>query len=536
MTIGSTEPSQSETFTLVNNDHKASVTLYPAFSLESVSLKLPAGGDILCDISWEVPQESTVVIIGPSGSGKTRLVRLLNRLDDPSRGIIKVFGTDIQQWNPYKLRRKVVYVCQTPYLNQSSVHENLEITVKLGVVQNNSFESALDEALEVVGLRKDLLGHSVNTLSGGEKQRVAIARSLLLCPEVLILDEPTSSLDGLGAQGFLQRLLQWKERHHCTLIVISHRFADLSILGGQLLMLSSGKIVLKGATAEVLESDQGEQVRKLLMSAENNCPDTGAIPLSIGQLGFAAGFIIANAAVIHLLELGLERDIAWGSVRATVQLLAVGYFLRWVFVSRQVLIVMLAFSIMLSVAVWTATRRVKRKLPGLLYKSAVSIVVGSGLTTVVVTAFVIGTNPWWEPRYFLPLAGMIVGNAMNAAALVSERLVSEVVSRQGEIEALLSLAATPRQAVAPALRAALRSSMIPSINGMMTVGLVSLPGMMTGQMLGGADPSVAARYQLMIVFVLAGATSSVAVSLSMLLYRSFFTPSWQLRKDLVASE
>eukprot|EP00871_Galdieria_phlegrea_P000686 jgi/Galph1/1618/GphlegSOOS_G289.1 len=128
-------------------------------------------------------------------------------------------------------------------------------------------------------------------------------------------------------------------------------------------MLSSGKIVLKGATAEVLESDQGEQVRKLLMSAENNCPDTGAIPLT----------------VIHLLELGLERDIAWGSVRATVQLLAVGYFLRWVFVSRQVLIVMLAFSIMLSVAVWTATRRVKRKLPGLLYKSAVSIVVGSGI-------------------------------------------------------------------------------------------------------------------------------------------------------------
>ncbi|GJD08376.1 UPF0014 membrane protein [Galdieria sulphuraria] len=98
------------------------------------------------------------------------------------------------------------------------------------------------------------------------------------------------------------------------------------------------------------------------------------------------------------------------------------------------------------------------------------------------------------------------------------------------------LSATPRQAVAPALRAALRSSMIPSINGMMTVGLVSLPGMMTGQMLGGADPSVAARYQLMIVFVLAGATSAVAVSLSILLYHSFFTSAWQLRTELLASE
>jgi putative ABC transport system permease protein len=267
-----------------------------------------------------------------------------------------------------------------------------------------------------------------------------------------------------------------------------------------------------------------------------SCPDTGAIPLDPGQLVFAGGFLIANIVVIHLLELGLERDITLGGFRATVQLLMVGYFLRWVFLTRQVAVVMLAFGIMLSVAVWTATRRVKRKLPGLLYKSALSIVLGSGITTVIVTAFVIGTDPWWDPRYFLPLAGMIVGNAMNAAALVSERMVSEIISRQGEIEALLSLAATPRQAVAPALRAALRSSMIPSINGMMTVGLVSLPGMMTGQMLGGADPSVAARYQLMIVFVLAGATSAVAVSLSMLLYHSFFTSAWQLRKELVASE
>ncbi|GJQ09869.1 hypothetical protein GpartN1_g1660.t1 [Galdieria partita] len=268
----------------------------------------------------------------------------------------------------------------------------------------------------------------------------------------------------------------------------------------------------------------------------SSCPDTGAIPLDPEQLIFAGGFLIANIIAIHLLELGLERDITMGGFRATVQLLMVGYFLRWVFLTRQVAVVMLAFGIMLSVAVWTATRRVKRKLPGLLYKSAVSIVIGSGLTTVIVTAFVIGTDPWWDPRYFLPLAGMIVGNAMNAAALVSERMVSEIISRQGEIEALLSLAATPRQAVAPALRAALRSSMIPSINGMMTVGLVSLPGMMTGQMLGGADPSVAARYQLMIVFVLAGATSAVAVSLSMLLYHSFFTSAWQLRTELLASE
>jgi putative ABC transport system permease protein len=123
---------------------------------------------------------------------------------------------------------------------------------------------------------------------------------------------------------------------------------------------------------------------------------------------------------------------------------------------------------------------------------------------------------------------------MNAAALTAERLQSEIALREREIEELLSLAATPRQAVAPALRAAIRASLIPTINSMLTVGLVALPGMMTGQMVAGADPNIAARYQIVVMFMLAAATTVSAVLLGALMYGRFFTTACQLRRDLLS--
>ncbi|GJQ09868.1 hypothetical protein GpartN1_g1659.t1 [Galdieria partita] len=257
--------SSSEIETPLHNHNATShVTLPSAVSLRGVNLRTQSGSEILTNIDWDVFQGSTAVVIGPSGSGKTRLVRLLNRLDEASSGHIDIFGLDIKQWNPQQLRRKVVYVAQTPYLSRNTVLENLEIICKLGVISKSTFERSLDEALEIAGFQKALLDHSVNTLSGGEKQRLSIARALLLSPEILVLDEPTSSLDGLGAQSFLQRLNHWRQKSNSTLIVISHRFADLSVLGGQLLMLNSGKAVLKGETSGILNSAEGEQVRKLL--------------------------------------------------------------------------------------------------------------------------------------------------------------------------------------------------------------------------------------------------------------------------------
>jgi len=258
-------------------------------------------------------------------------------------------------------------------------------------------------------------------------------------------------------------------------------------------------------------------------------------PLELGVLNLltATALVVCSIALLRAWKVGSELSMAWGAVRTVVQLLLVGYVLRWIFDTNVVWFVLLAFAVMLSAASWTASRRTKRPIPGLLTVSAISLAVGAGLTTLAVTAFVVRADPWWQPRYFLPLAGMIVGNAMNAAALAAERLQAEMAARSGEVEELLALGASPRQAADESLRAAMRAALVPTINGMMTVGLVSLPGMMTGQMVAGADPTTAARYQIVVMFMLASACTISAILLSSLLYRRFFTPAWRLRRDVL---
>jgi putative ABC transport system permease protein len=181
----------------------------------------------------------------------------------------------------------------------------------------------------------------------------------------------------------------------------------------------------------------------------------GPLPLDWLQLVAAASLIVVAIACARVFRLGLELDFAWATARTVAQLLLVGYVLLWIFEQDAAVYVALAFAVMLGTATWTASRRVERPVPGLLASSGIALAIGCGATTLAVTAFIVRADPWWSPRYLLPLAGMIVGNSMNAAALTAERLQSEIALREREIEELLSLAATPRQAVAPALRAAI---------------------------------------------------------------------------------
>jgi putative ABC transport system permease protein len=262
-------------------------------------------------------------------------------------------------------------------------------------------------------------------------------------------------------------------------------------------------------------------------------PLAGPLELGVTNLLVATLLVVGSLALSRAWRIGVEVDLTWGAIRTVVQLLAVGYVLRWIFESELIWYVMLAFAVMLSAASWTASRRVRRPIPGLLGLSAVALAIGAGGTTLAVTALVVRADPWWDARYFLPLAGMIVGNAMNAAALAAERLQSEIIGRRDYIEELLALGATPRQAVAEPLRAAIRAGLLPTINAMLTVGLVALPGMMTGQMVAGADPQTAARYQIVVMFMLSAATTISALLLGAMLYKRFFTRAWQLDPDLL---
>ncbi len=259
-------------------------------------------------------------------------------------------------------------------------------------------------------------------------------------------------------------------------------------------------------------------------------------PVDIGLVGLllAGALVAATIALAAVFRLRLGKTLLIGTVRTVAQLLLVGWVLLAVFEAEAPLLVLLAFVVMLSVATWTAARRVARPPPGTLPAAGLALTVASATTAVVVTALIVQPDPWWSPRYFIPIAGMITASAMNAAALGAERLVAEVAARRDAIEELLALGASPRQAVDDALRASLRAALIPSVNALLTVGIVQLPGMMTGQMIAGADPFLAARYQIVVMFMLVFANAVAAAILGSILARRFFTEAWQLRAELLS--
>jgi putative ABC transport system permease protein len=267
---------------------------------------------------------------------------------------------------------------------------------------------------------------------------------------------------------------------------------------------------------------------------------TGAAGASTGatldvtwpDLALAAMLVLVAAGISRWQRLGLERGFVVGGVRAFVQLVAVGYLLVYLFDTRRWWMVMLALLVMLVAATATATRRRGRPIAGerrrLWEISGTAMLFSSGLTLAYVTWIVLGVHPWYEPRYLIPLFGMIVGNAMNGAALAVERLASEMEAQRGTVEAYLALGATPARASAEPARRAMTAALIPAVNGLMIVGLVQLPGMMTGQILAGQSPLLAVRYQVLVAFMLAAATAMTSVIVVLWYRRMFFTPAAQL--------
>lgn len=192
-----------------------------------------------------------MAIVGPSGSGKSSLLRLLNRLDEPTSGTVFVEGTDFRNLEPRELRRKLGMVTQRPYLFPGTVAENLQF----GPAQRGETLAgeAIEELLSQVGL-KDYGGRNVANLSGGEAQRVSVARTLANSPLVLLLDEPTSALDEaakLEVESSIQKVVH---DHGLTCVMVTHDLAQASRLAEKALLLEAGRIVRAGLIGEVLHA------------------------------------------------------------------------------------------------------------------------------------------------------------------------------------------------------------------------------------------------------------------------------------------
>ncbi len=250
--------------------------------------------------------------------------------------------------------------------------------------------------------------------------------------------------------------------------------------------------------------------------------------LSWLDLALAGALVLVAAAIARWQRIGLARGFLWGGVRAAVQLVAVGYVLTYVFATSRWYLVLAVLLLMLAAATKTVTDRQRGNRGTIALIAGSSMLLGAGLTLAYVNEIVLRVSPWYAPRFLIPLFGMIVGNAMNGAALAAERLESEMDSRRAEVEAYLALGATPAQASAEPVRRALTAALIPAVNGLMIVGLVSLPGMMTGQILAGASPLTAVRYQIVVAFMLAGAVAVTSVAVVLWYRRSFFNDREQL--------
>lgn len=251
------------------------------------------------------------------------------------------------------------------------------------------------------------------------------------------------------------------------------------------------------------------------------------INLSYTQVGIAALLIIINGIISLVLRLGLEKRLFLASVRTVVQLLVIGMVLHWVFALNRWYLVLILTGVMAIVAGIAAVNRTDRRYPGIFWNSIVSVWASSWFITAIALFGIIKVDPWYKPQYAIPLLGMILGNALNGISLGLNRLSEELYTNRSMIEAYLTLGATRWEAARLPVRNALRAGMIPIINVMMVVGIVSLPGMMTGQLLAGVEPVQAVKYQIVILFLIASGTSLGTLGCVLLSYRILFNDRHQ---------
>ena len=224
--------------------------------------------------------------------------------------------------------------------------------------------------------------------------------------------------------------------------------------------------------------------------------------LTIPLYRLAIAFIPVLIVIGILYKWSLQANNALYAIsRMLGQLLIIGYLLTYIFQSNQFWLVIVVLSSMVFFSGWIALRTISEQKHSLLPKAYIAIIIGGGFTLLVISQGVLNLQPWYMPQYFIPLAGMVFGNAMNSISLAADRFKSEMAT-QAHYE--------------NARNTALRTSLIPIINAFFAVGLVSLPGMMTGQILSGISPLLAVRYQIMVmcmIFSSAGISTALFLTL-----------------------
>lgn len=255
--------------------------------------------------------------------------------------------------------------------------------------------------------------------------------------------------------------------------------------------------------------------------------------LSAPDLAVAASLVAVEAGLSLLLGFGLHRQVLVAAARMVVQLLLVGYALRLVFALGSPALVLLSVALMTLVAAREVAARPERRLRhrGNLAIGLAAVTAATGLTAVLALTTAIRPHPWWSPQYAIPLAGIILGSVLNAASVSLDHVLGSVARDRVAIEARLALGTGFAEATRPLLRDAIRRGVLPIINQMSAAGLITLPGIMTGQILAGLDPVEAVKYQILLMFLLAGSSVLAAFLAAALALRRLGDDRQRLRLD-----
>ncbi|GGC61207.1 ABC transporter permease [Undibacterium terreum] len=257
------------------------------------------------------------------------------------------------------------------------------------------------------------------------------------------------------------------------------------------------------------------------------------IHLDTLDICLASLLVLLDVAISIALGLRLHKQVLLAAVRMVVQLLLVGFVLRIVFSLSSPAMTLAIVMLMILAAAREVAGRPSQRLYGWANFRIGAIVVGvSGMATVLLALLTaIRPEPWYDPRYAIPLMGIVLGSVLNSASLGLDVFFSGIVKGRSEIEGRLALGATRSQALAPLMRDAIRKGLIPIINQMSAAGIITLPGIMTGQILAGMDPVEAVKYQILLMFLLTGAGGLAAVGAVYLAARAVTDERHRLRLD-----
>ena len=257
------------------------------------------------------------------------------------------------------------------------------------------------------------------------------------------------------------------------------------------------------------------------------------ISLSTFDLSMAALLIIALAGLSLLLKLGLAKRITIAAIRTVVQLLLIGLVLKELFAQVNLVWITLLSLLMLLIAGREVMARQQRRFGGLLGYGlgTFSMFISSFTLTVYALIVVIGPEPWYAPQYSIPLLGMMLGNTMTGVALALDKLTTHAWQQRNEIEARLILGQDWKIAIGDITRDSVRIGMMPIINAMAAAGIVSLPGMMTGQILSGTEPMEAVKYQILIMFLITAGTGFSTMLATWIGARHLFDDRQRLRLE-----